>query len=113
MRKLAKYSAVAATGLVSLAVSASSVMAASDDTIGAGITGVMCICYAVGGIVGIGLLILNIMMILDVNKRDEKVLPKKQTWFILLIVGLFVGFGPIVSIYYFFARKKKMDAMAK
>lgn len=62
---------------------------------------------------GIALFVLNIMMILDVNKRDEKVLPKKQMWMILMIVGIFVGFGPFVALYYYFARKKKLDTMAK
>lgn len=64
-------------------------------------------------IIGIALFALNIWMIIDCNKRTEAELANKQTWFILLIVGIFFGFGWLVAIIYYFTVKKKLDPAVK
>jgi len=46
----------------------------------------------------------SIWMITDALKRDEKVLPKRVMWVILMFI-----FWP-VSVYYYFARKRVLDA---
>ncbi|MBN2015670.1 hypothetical protein JW766_02455 [Candidatus Dojkabacteria bacterium] len=117
MRKVGKIATAAGTMLASLFMGATSVSAQSDsagDVFGAGMSAFMCICYAVAIIVGLGLLVFTVMMIVDVTKRDESVLPNKTMWMVLMIVGTVVGgFGWIVAIYYYFARKRKLDAMGK
>jgi hypothetical protein len=117
MKRLTKIAGSLGTAVASFALMASSVSAATStasDTAGAGIGIAMMLVWCVAALVGIGLLVFTVMMIIDVNKRDEKVLPKKQMWMILMIVGLFVGgFGPLVAIYYYFARKKKLGPVAK
>ncbi|MDD3647111.1 MAG: PLDc N-terminal domain-containing protein [Candidatus Dojkabacteria bacterium] len=45
----------------------------------------------------------TIMMIIDAAKRDEKVLPGKIKWIILMWFT-----SPIGALIYFFTRKKKM-----
>lgn len=114
MKKLAKISTGVSGALAGVLVSASSVYAQADDAVGAGMGAFMCVCYALAFIVSIGLLIFTIMMIMDVSKRDEKVLPNKTMWLVLMIVGWVIGgFGWIVALVYYFTRKKKMDAMGK
>lgn len=75
------------------------------------LSGLSCIIWIPMALIGLVFFILNVWMIIDVLGRDEKVLPNKTMWLVLLIVGFFVGFGGIVAIYYYFARKKKLDAM--
>jgi hypothetical protein len=48
-------------------------------------------------------LIFNIVMIMDCLKRDFN---EKTAWLIVLILGLFLGFGFISSIVYYFAVRK-------
>lgn len=79
--------------------------------IGACLGSLSCICWIPFALIGVVFFILNVWMIVDVLGRDESKLPNKTMWTVLLIVGLFVGFGWIVALYYYFARKRKLDAM--
>ncbi len=70
------------------------------------------ICWIFACLVSLVTLGFTILMIIDVTKRDETVLPKKTTWLILMAVGLFSGgWGFFVAVYYYFARKRKLDAL--
>ncbi len=122
----------AAFGLMSVAALASSVLAAADDygysysygsdlsgSDAAAASGIM----ALGGlwivfvccmvILGIAGLAFNIWMIVDVLKRTEAEMPNRQTWMILLIVGLVLGFGALVALVYFFGPRKKLGPAKK
>ncbi len=71
-----------------------------------GVVGVilpMCIC-----LIGVIFLAFNIWMLVDVVKRTEAELPNRQTWLIVLIVGLVLGFGGIAALVYFFGPRKKL-----
>ena len=67
-----------------------------------------------GGIVGlmfivsllvlvVGLFIFHVVMLVDCIKRDFR---DRTMWLIILIAGLFVGFGWIAAIVYYFTVKK-------
>jgi uncharacterized BrkB/YihY/UPF0761 family membrane protein len=117
----------AAFGLGAAAVLAGSVFAAASDTYTYDYSGADS--AAAGGIMAFGVgvwilvccvllisivfLVFNIMMIMDVMKRTEAEMPNKQTWMILLIVGLLFGFGPIVTLIYYFGPKKKLGPVKK
>lgn len=58
-------------------------------------------------IVSILLLVLTIKMLIHVYKRTPEECPNRDTYFILMIVGLFLGFAPIVAIVYYFDQYKK------
>lgn len=75
---------------------------------------------SIGVIMGLGIVFLvivlifafwifNIWMAIDCATRQESDFPSnnKNMWLILLIVGLFIGFGWIVAIVYYFSVKKK------
>lgn len=59
------------------------------------------------GLIGLVFLALNIWMLVDVIKRTETELPNRQTWLIVLIVGLILGFGGIAALVYYFGPRKK------
>lgn len=87
---------------------------ASDTAGGLFGLGFSMVCWAVMCILWLATAVFVVMMILDVLKRDEKVLPKKTLWLVLMIAGVLVGgWGFFVALIYFFTRKKKMDAMTK
>lgn len=48
----------------------------------------------------------TIMMIIDCYKRDFK---DRDTWMIILIIGLLFQYGVIASIIYYFVVKKELD----
>ncbi len=56
--------------------------------------------------IAVGTMVFGVMMIIDCSNR---VFPEKQMWMIILIVGLFIGYGLIASLIYYFAVKKKFD----
>lgn len=125
MNKLAKIATGLAAGTASFAMLATKVVAQYDydwdydygytaaDTTGSlfGL-GFSMVCWAIMCIFWLVTAVFTILMVVDVMKRDEKVLPKKTLWLVLMIVGiLFGGWGLIVALVYYFTRKKKMDAM--
>lgn len=125
MKKLAKIAAAAGSALTGLTLFATKVAAqydydwdysygTTDATSGFLGLGLSLLCWIPICIVSIVTLIFTVLMIIDVSKRDESVLPKKTMWMVLMAVGIFVGgWGFIVALYYYFARKRKLDAMAK
>jgi hypothetical protein len=84
-----------------------------EDAAGGGIAfGILC-CYGIMFIVSIALLVLSIWMLIDAIGRQEYEYPNstgnsKNTWVILLIVGLIFGFGWIVALVYYFMVFKKV-----
>jgi hypothetical protein len=102
-----------------LAVGATTLMTAApafaqyEDAAGAGIGfGFLC-CYGLAFIISIALLVLSIWMLIDAIGRQEYEFPNstgnsKNTWVILLIVGLVFGFGWIVALVYYFMVFKKV-----
>jgi hypothetical protein len=115
MRKFAKAAAAVTTALSTLAIGATRVAAKTSSSGDAAVSAISCVAIICGSVLGLGLLGFTIWMIIDVNKRDEKVLPKKMMWMLLMIIGTVsgMGFGWLVAIYYYFARKRKLDAMTK
>lgn len=115
MRKLAKISAAAGTVLSSASLLVTKVAAQDWDwsysSADAGLSSAFCfgnmIVTICCGLLGLVMLAFNIWMLIDVVQRDEKILPGKVKW---LLVILFVPFG---SVAYYFMRKKKMDEMSK
>lgn len=112
MKKLARVASAASTALACLAFS-SPVAAYSydysydvaDTTLGSSLclgNIFVSICCGLGGLV---LFAFNIWMLIDVIQRDEKVLPGKVKW---LLVVLLIPFG---SVAYYFMRKRVLDAM--
>jgi len=62
------------------------------------------------GLLALGGLILNIIMIIDCVNRDFK---DKNLWLILLIVGTLLGFGILPGVLYYFLVKKKLGPVEK
>jgi len=117
MRKLAKYAAAIGTAIGSALLGSTSVSATyysssydsgAGDALGSmaclGGNLIVTICSCV---FGLAMTAFNVWMIIDVVQRDEKVLPGKIKW---LLVVLLVPFG---SVAYYFMRKRTMDAMGK
>ena len=75
---------------------------ASTAAVGLGV-GLM-IFWVIAGIVGLIFLIWWIVLLIDLTKRD---FPQKNTWLILMILGLVLGFVVIIDIVYYFAVKKQ------
>lgn len=110
MKRIAKTAAAASTVLASLGLLATKVAASSysysttaDDTLGATFCFGNMIFTVCCGLISLVLFAFTIWMLIDVIKRDEKVLPGKIKW---LLVILLVPFGSVV---YYFMRKRKMD----
>ena len=126
MKKLAKVATGIAAATASMSVFAAKVVAqdyydwdydygttTTDTASGLFGLGFSMVCWAAMCILWLATAVFVVMMILDVLKRDEKVLPKKTLWLVLMIVGVLVGgWGFIVALIYYFTRKKKMDAMS-
>lgn len=57
------------------------------------------------GLLAFGGIILNIIMLIDCNKREFQ---DKTLWMVILIAGTLMGFGIIPGILYYFLVKKKL-----
>ena len=57
------------------------------------------------GLIAFGGIILNIIMLIDCNKREFQ---DKTLWMVILIAGTLMGFGIIPGILYYFLVKKKL-----
>ena len=66
-----------------------------------GIVGLMFILFILAVVIGV--FIFHIAMIVDCVRRDFK---DRTIWLIVLIAGLFFGFGWIAAIIYYFTVKK-------
>jgi hypothetical protein len=108
--KIIRYITVIFTFLMfqTFAVNAVSAQAFADDSADSFWAGFSCVIWCLSCIG------FTIMMVIDVAKRDEKVLPNKTLWLILMLFGIVIGqWGWIVALYYYFARKKKLDSAAQ
>lgn len=56
------------------------------------------------GLIGLAFFIFEIIMIIDCVKRDFE---NRTVWLVVLIAGLFFGFGWIAAIIYYFTVKRK------
>lgn len=56
-------------------------------------------------VVAFGGIILNIIMLIDCNKREFQ---DKTLWIVILVAGTLMGFGIIPGILYYFLVKKKL-----
>lgn len=65
------------------------------------------------GLIALIFVAFNIWMLVDVIKRTEAELPNRQTWLIVLIVGLILGFGGIAALVYYFGPRKKLAPLKK
>lgn len=119
MKRVAKIAAAASTILTSLSLLASKVSAQyewdysyttdiADTGTWAAFTGLGLLCQIPICIIGVAGFAFTIWMIIDAVQRDDKVLPGKIKWIILMILT-----GGIGSLIYFFTRKKKLDAMGQ
>ncbi|MBI4407716.1 MAG: hypothetical protein HY565_04440 [Candidatus Kerfeldbacteria bacterium] len=66
--------------------------------------------FGVMALVGFAFLIFQIWMIVDCMKRQFE---QRTVWLVILIAGVFFGFGWIASIIYFFMVKHKNVGAAK
>lgn len=57
------------------------------------------------GLIAFGGIILNIIMLIDCNKREFQ---DKTLWIVILVAGTLMGFGIIPGILYYFLVKKKL-----
>lgn len=80
-----------------------------DAAAATGIIAGLGIFFLVFIVIGLALWVFNIWMAIDCATRKETDFPSnnKNMWLILLIVGLFIGFGWIVALVYYFSVKKK------
>jgi len=115
LKKIPKIGAALATTITSLLLGASQASAASYDystDLGGAFGSTACLGGNIIVTICCGLFSLvftafTIWMIIDVVQRDEKVLPGKIKW---LLIILLVPFGAVV---YYFMRKRQMDAIGK
>ena len=75
----------------------------------AGLIAGLGIFFLVFMLIGLAFFIFNVWMIIDCATRQDSDFPSnnKSMWLILMIVGIFVGFGWIVALIYYFSVKKK------
>ena len=112
--------------LATLGLAATSILAQSSDyltsyyaadTAAAGglaaLTGIWLVVAICAGLIGLVFFAFNIWMAIDCYKRTDAELPNKQTWLIVMIVGLFFSFGWIAAIIYYFQVKRKLPKAAK
>ncbi len=112
MKKRITKLAAAGSSVLAFLSSATSVSAQTydyyDDTTDSALSGMCCagnmVVMVCGGIVSLALGAFNLWMLIDALQRDEKVLPGKVKWALLIF---FIPFG---SVAYFFMRKRPMDA---
>lgn len=67
---------------------------------------VVLIVVAIAFLVALAGFIFNIVMIIDCANHENE---NKSVWLVLLVAGLFLGIGAIVSLVYFFVVKKKRN----
>ncbi|MEK7447742.1 MAG: hypothetical protein AAB632_03050 [Patescibacteria group bacterium] len=81
----------------------------ADTAAATGLIAGLGIFFLVFMVIGLALWAFNIWMAIDCATKKETDFPSnnKNMWLILLIVGLFVGFGWIVALVYYFSIKKK------
>jgi len=105
MKKLVTRLAGAGTSIISALVFGASKVSAytSSSTSDDGSLLLVWLPFCCSMVVGIPFLAFTIWMIVDAAKRDEKVLPGKIKWILLMV---FFGFIP--AVVYYFTRKKKM-----
>ena len=76
----------------------------TSDSVSAGTSVFMMVCWCGLAIIGLASLAFSVWMLIDALKRDEKVLPKKIIW------ALVIWFtSPIGGIAYYFMRKRVLD----
>ncbi len=85
----------------------------TEDAIGAGLTGLWIFCSVIGGLIGLLLLVLWIICIIDVAKRQKDEFPDagentKTIWLVVLIVSWVVSLSWVAAIVYYFMVMKKM-----
>lgn len=73
-------------------------------------SGIYIVVAMIIGLLVLGGLVLNIIMIIDCVNRDFK---DKNLWLILLIVGTLLGWGLLPGILYYFLVKKKLGPVEK
>ena len=112
LKRSIKFFAPLTVGAATL-MTATPAFAQYEDAAGAGIGfGFLC-CYGLFALIGLALFVLNVWMIIDAIGRQEYEYPNstgnsKNTWIILLIVGIVFGFGWIVAVVYYFMVYKKV-----
>jgi hypothetical protein len=90
---------------VDLSALADAEQAAAVATTGAAAVGIgLIIFWIFAVVVGLVFLIWWIVLLIDLTKRD---FPQKNTWLILMILGLVFGFVIIIDIVYYFAVVKQ------
>lgn len=76
----------------------------ADSAAGAAIGLGMMAFFGVLALVGLAFFIFEIMMIMDCVKRDFE---QRTVWLVVLIVGLFFGYGWLAAVIYYFTVKHK------
>ena len=116
MRKIAKYATAVGTALGTILLGAGKVSAYGSTSYSSDVADSFGSMACLGGNLivticscafSLAITAFNVWMIIDVVQRDEKILPGKIKW---LLVVLLVPFG---SVAYYFMRKRPMDAMGK
>ncbi len=92
----------ATAALSALANSEQAAAVAGTAAVGLGIG--LIIFWIIAVLVGLVFLIWWIVLLVDLTKRD---FPQKNTWLILMILGLVFGFVLIIDIIYYFAVVKQ------
>jgi uncharacterized membrane protein YidH (DUF202 family) len=87
-------------------------LSTTDTAAATGIIAGLGVFFLVFMVIGLAFWAFNIWMAIDCATRKEADFPSnnKNMWLILLIVGLFIGFGWIVALVYYFSIKKKAGA---
>ena len=59
-------------------------------------------------LLALGSLAFTIWMLVDCIGRDEKNFNDRTLWLVLLVIGIFSGYGFVLSLVYFFAIRKNL-----
>ncbi len=81
-----------------------------DDAAAGGILASLWCCWGVALLVSLAITVFNIWMLVDSIGRQDWEYPSdnKTLWVVLLVAGLFFGFGWIVALIYYFTIFKKV-----
>lgn len=84
-------------------------LSTADTAAATGIIAGMGVFFLVFMVIALAFWAFNVWMAIDCATRKETDFPSnnKNMWLILLILGLFIGFGWIVALVYYFSVKKK------